>query len=63
MAKPTNLEEHQRHSENSTITIVEDLMTRMMQVLIHNHAQTPNYDSSIAQINIKLDIINYALWS
>ncbi|KAL4596177.1 hypothetical protein ACB092_12G145500 [Castanea dentata] len=50
---------------NSTDSILEDLTARMIEVLTKNQNQThlPTYDASIAQIGIKLDGTNYALWS
>ena len=50
---------------SSTDSILEDLMARMIEVLTKNQTQThlPTYDTSAAQIDIKLDGTNYALWS
>ncbi|KAL6337829.1 hypothetical protein AAG906_002294 [Vitis piasezkii] len=50
---------------SSTDSILEDLMARMIEVLTKNQTQThlPTYDTSSAQIGIKLDGTNYALWS
>ena len=52
-------------SGNSTDSILEYLTPRMTEVLTKNQTQThlPTYDASAAQIGIKLDGINYALWS
>ncbi|KAH7861892.1 hypothetical protein Vadar_032267 [Vaccinium darrowii] len=54
-----------KNDGNSTDLILEDLMARMTEVLTKNQTQThtPSYDSSAAQIGIKLDSTNYALWS
>ena len=50
---------------NSTYSILEDLTARMIEVLTKNQTQTHllTYDTSAAQIGIKLDGTNYALWS
>ncbi|RVX23894.1 hypothetical protein CK203_000396 [Vitis vinifera] len=50
---------------SSTDSILEDLMARMTEVLTKNQTQThlPTYDTSAAQIGIKLDDTNYAIWS
>ncbi|RVW97991.1 hypothetical protein CK203_029056 [Vitis vinifera] len=50
---------------SSTDSILEDLTARMTEVLTKNQTQThlPTYDTSAAQIGIKLDGTNYALWS
>ena len=50
---------------NSIDSILEDLMAIMTEVLAKNQTQThlPTYDASTAQIGIKLDDTNYALWS
>ena len=50
---------------NSKDSILEDLTERMTEVLTKNHTQThlPTYDTSAAQMGIKLDGTNYALWS
>ena len=50
---------------SSTDSILEDLTARMTEALTKNQTQThlPIYDTSAAQIGIKLDGTNYALWS
>ncbi|RVW24805.1 hypothetical protein CK203_080312 [Vitis vinifera] len=50
---------------NSTYSILENLTVRMIEVLTKNQTQTHllTYDTSAAQIGIKLDGTNYALWS
>ncbi|RVX23920.1 hypothetical protein CK203_000406 [Vitis vinifera] len=50
---------------NSTNSILEYLTARMTEVLTKNQTQThlPTYDTSAAQIGIKLDGTNYVLWS
>ena len=60
-----NLTDVVQTSGNSTDSILEDLTARMIEVLTKNQTQThlPTYDASIAQIGIKLDGTNYALWS
>ena len=65
MVEPTELVESKEHAENSTAAILENLTTRMTQVLTENQTQTQvtTYDTSTAQIGIKLDGSNYALWS
>ena len=65
MVEPTDLVERKEHAENSTAAILENLTTRMTQVLTENQTQTQvtTYDTSTAQIGIKLDGSNYALWS
>ena len=48
---------------SSTDSILEDLTARMTEALTKNQTQThlPIYDTSAAQIGIKLDGTNYAL--
>ena len=60
-----NLTDVVQTSGNSTDSILEDLTARMIEVLTKNQTQThlPTYDASTAQIGIKLDGTNYALWS
>ena len=50
---------------NPTDSILEDLTARMTEFLTKNQTQThlPTYAASAAQIGIKLDGTNYALWS
>lgn len=62
MVQPSDVVEH---DGNSTDFILEDSTTRMVEVLTKNQTQihTPSYDDSAAQIGIKLDGTNYALWS
>ena len=62
MVNPTNVVQT---GGSSTDSILEDLTARMTKVLTKNQTQThlPTYDASIAQISIKLDGTNYALWS
>ncbi|KAL6346427.1 hypothetical protein AAG906_033223 [Vitis piasezkii] len=50
---------------SSTDSILEDLTARMTEVLTKNQTQTHllTYDTFAAQIGIKLDDTNYALWS
>lgn len=59
-------------AESSTLTdggkgqadvVLEDFATRMVEVLNSCQKSTPSMDSSSAQIGIKLDDTNYALWS
>lgn len=61
MAEPTDVVAHQRHGENSTAAILDDLMTRMTQVLTQNQVST--YEAPAALIGIKLDSSNYGLLS
>lgn len=61
MSSPTDIVQHKDDQTNS---LLEDLTTRMTEALTRNQIQTPpNHDSSAAQIGIKLDGTNYALWS
>ena len=62
MVNPTDVVQT---GDNSLDSIPEDLTTRMTKVLTKNQTQThlPTYDASTAQIGIKLDGTNYALWS
>lgn len=49
--------------DSSTDSILEDLTAKMTEVLTKNQTQTHllTYDTSTAQIGIKLDGTNYAL--
>ena len=62
MVNPTDVVQT---SGNSTDSILEDLTARMTEFLTKNQTQThlPTYDASAAQIGIKLDGTNYALYS
>lgn len=62
MTDPTDLIEQ---GQQSTAALLEDLTTRMTQVLTQNQIQTPaaTSDPTATQIGIKLDGKNYALWS
>lgn len=56
---------NQEHGENSNVAILDDLTTRMMQVLNQNQTknQIDTIDTPAASIGIKLDGSNYGLWS
>lgn len=56
---------NQEHGENSTVAILDDLTTRMMQVLNQNQTknQIDTIETPAASIGIKLDGSNYGLWS
>lgn len=43
--------------------VLEDFVTRMMEVLNRCQMPTPSNQSSMAQIGIKLNNTNYVLWS
>ncbi|KAG8368503.1 hypothetical protein BUALT_Bualt15G0052400 [Buddleja alternifolia] len=62
MAEPVDIVPRTSDHTNS---ILEDLTTKMTEVLTRNQyqSQPPSNDSSAAQIGIKLDGTNYALWS
>lgn len=49
--------------KGQTDIVLEDLATRTMKVLNRCRKHTPNNDSSMVQIGIKLDDTNYAHWS
>ncbi|EEF38982.1 conserved hypothetical protein [Ricinus communis] len=61
MSTQTNLIDVKQISEDSMTNTLEDLKTKMNQIL----TQTPTvtHDSAAAQIRIKLDGKNYALWN
>lgn len=51
--------------QSSAAALLENFAAKMTQVLNQNQTQTPiiTGESAVAQINIKLDGTNYALWS
>ena len=58
MATPIDLFGHQNRKEKFATTILEDLTTRMTQVLSETQTPRPTYHFSPS-----LDGTNYALWS
>ena len=62
MATPIDLIEQE---QPNTATTLDDLTTRMAQIVTQNQTQTPSviYDTVAVPIGIKLDGTNYALWS